>query len=414
MSILIKNVLLDGKRTHILIEDNIISKIGEIQRADYEIDGMDKVALPGLINTHTHAAMTLLRGYADDYPLQQWLEEKIWPVEKKLTEEDVYWGVKLACLEMIKTGTTTFSDMYWFEKSAADAVREMGLRAFLAEAFFDFDQEDVREESIKRMEEAVKYITSLGLKRVQPALGPHAPYTVSKKGLEWIRDFATHENLLVHFHLAETKKEIDNFIKKTGMRLIEFLDKISFLSRRLIIAHAIWLNDEEVKLLVKRGVKVSHNPVSNMKLASGVFPYKLMKQHDVVVSLGTDGCASNNNLNMFEEMKFASLLQKVHSMDPTALPKDEVFRMATINGAKALGINAGEIKESKLADIILVDLNTPSFAPNHDVISNLAYSIPKVDTVICDGKILMENGKVPDEEEIIKHAERIAKKLVEG
>ncbi len=414
MSILIKNVLLNGKRTHIFIEDNKISKIGEIQKADYEIDGTNKVALPGLINTHTHAAMTLLRGYADDYPLQQWLEEKIWPVEKKLTTEDIYWGVKLACLEMIKTGTTTFNDMYWFEKSAADAVKEMGLRAFLAEAFFDFGQEDVREESIKRTEEAVKYIRSLGLERIQPALGPHAPYTVSKEGLEWVRDFAERENLLIHFHLAETKKEIDDFIMEKGSRPVEFLDKINFLSQHLVVAHAIWLNDSEVRLLAERSVKVSHNPVSNMKLASGVFPYKLMRQHGVVISLGTDGCASNNNLNMFEEMKFASLLQKVHSMDPTALPKNEVFRMATINGAKTLGINAGEIKEGKLADIILIDLNTPAFAPNHDVISNLVYSTPKVDTVICDGKILMENGKVPGEQEIIKHAERIAKKLVEG
>lgn len=413
MSILIKNVLLNGKRTHIFIEGNKISKIGEVQKADYEIDGTNKVALPGLINTHTHAAMTLLRGYADDFPLQQWLEEKIWPVEKKLTTEDIYWGVKLACLEMIKTGTTTFSDMYWFERQAADAVKEMGLRAFLAEAFFDFGQSNVREESIKRTEDAVKYIRSLHLERIQPALGPHAPYTVSKEGLEWIRDFAARENLLIHFHLAETKKENDDFVVNTGMRPAEFLDKIGFLSERLIVAHAIWLNNEEIKLLAERGVKVSHNPVSNMKLASGVFPYRLMKQHGVLVSLGTDGCASNNNLNMFEEMKFASLLQKVHNMDPTALPKDEVFRMATINGAKALGIDAGEIKEGKLADIILVDLATASFAPNHDIVSNLVYSTPKVDIVICDGKILMKNGKVPGEEEIIKHAEEVAKRLVE-
>ncbi|MBU2565801.1 MAG: amidohydrolase [Candidatus Thermoplasmatota archaeon] len=412
MSILIKNVLLDKKETNIYIEDNIIQEIGKKTEANHVIDGKNKAIIPGMVNTHTHAAMCLFRGYADDMKLDEWLQNKIWPLESKLRGDDVYWGTKLACLEMIKTGTTTFNDMYFFMESAAKAVDEMGMRAVLSYGFIDLFNDEKREKEIKKTKETIRNIENMHNDRIKPALGPHAVYTVSEEALRWIKNYADEKGLLVHFHLSETKKENIDFMKKHNKRPVKYLDEIGFLDKKLIAAHCIWLNDDDINLLEKHNVKISHNPASNMKLASGVFNYQKMKK--LIISLGTDGCASNNNLDMFEEMKIASLLQKSYFNDEALMPAKEIFSIATENGAKALGFSAGKIEEGKLADVLLIDLKRAELTPNHNLISNLVYSGngSVIDTTICNGKILMENRKVKGEEEILEKGKKVAEDLI--
>lgn len=416
MSILIKNVFHKKETTNIYIEDNIIKEIDcKNIEADQIIDGKDKAVIPGLINTHTHAAMTLFRGYADDMELHEWLIKKIWPIEARLTEKEVYWGTKLACLEMIKSGTTCFNDMYFYGGSAAKAVEEMGIRGVISEVFFDMFDMDIREKGIKKTKKGIERLRQFKSGRIIPALGPHAIYTVSKEGLQLIKELANEENLMIHFHLGETRKENEDCYKQNGKRPVPYLEDIGFLGENLIAAHCSWMIINEIKTLAKNRVKISHNPVSNMKLATGgVMPYSEMKDNNLIISLGTDGCASNNNLDMFESMKFATLMQKSHRWDQTVMPAHEVYDMATINGAKALGLNAGVIEEEKLADILLIDLKKAEMTPNHDLISNLVYSANGscVDTMICDGKILMENRKVEGEEELLEKVGKLALEFV--
>jgi 5-methylthioadenosine/S-adenosylhomocysteine deaminase len=415
MSILIENVLHDGDRTNIYVEGNKISDIGPKAEADQTIDGSNHAVLPGLINTHTHAAMTLFRGYADDMLLQDWLRDKIWPLESKFVPEDIYWGTKLACLEMIKSGTTCFNDMYFHIDQQAKAVEESGIRGVLSEGFVDFFQPDLSEELFKQSMNLVKKVRSMGCDRITPALGPHAIYTVTESSLLRFKEISDEEGLLIHFHLSETEEEVENCRETHGKSPVGYLKDIGFLGSNLIAAHSVWLDDGEIRMLADAGAKVSHNPVSNMKLAvGGALPYKEMHQAGINVSLGTDGTASNNSLDMFESMKFAALLQKFRTNDPTVLPAGEVLGMATANGAQALGIDAGVIEIGKLADLILVDLRSPAFNPNHNLVSNLVYSANGscVDTVICDGKVLMRDGHVEGEERIMEGAANAAKDLV--
>lgn len=416
MSILIKDVLFKKELTNIYTEDNLIVEIGtKLNEADKIIDGKNKAIIPGLINTHTHAAMTLFRGFADDMELHEWLEKKIWPIEARLSEKEVYWGTKLACLEMIKSGTTCFNDMYFYPESAAKATVEMGIRGVISEVFFDMFNNEIREKTIKNTKKGIKKLKEIKNNRIIPAVGPHAVYTVSGEGLNLVKELADEEELLIHFHLGETRKENEDCYKKNGKRPVPYLEEIGFLGNNLIAAHCSWMIINEIKILAKNGVKISHNPISNMKLATGgVMPYSEMKENNLVISLGTDGCASNNNLDMFESMKFATLMQKAHRWDQTVLPALEVYEMATINGAKALGMNSGKIEEGKLADVLLIDLKKPELTPNHDLISNLVYSANGscVDTTICDGKILMQNREVEGEEELLKKAGEIAVEFV--
>jgi len=415
MSLVINDVLLDGKKTDILIDGNLIKSIGGKLKADKVINGSGKMAIPGLINTHTHAAMTLFRGYGDDMLLHKWLEEKIWPAEAKLNENDVYWGTKLACLEMIKTGTTTFNDQYWYMKGTARAVDEMGLRAVLSEAFFDLSDEEKAKKSKKTTKCFIDYIKEKDNERITAALGPHSVYTVSSDSFKWVADYSNEKDLLIHFHLSETEKENSDCEKTNGKRPVEYLQDIGFLSDKVVAAHCVWINKKEMNILSEHVVKIAHNPVSNMKLSVGGFiDYSEMKDSGLVISLGTDGCASNNNLDMFEEMKFAAVAQKGFKDDPTSLPAKDALNIATQGGAAALQINAGIIEEGKLADIVLIDLKTPELIPKHNLISNLVYSANGscVDTVICNGKVLMENRKVEDEEQIIEKTNDVALDLV--
>jgi 5-methylthioadenosine/S-adenosylhomocysteine deaminase len=416
MSILIKDVLLEGNTTNIYIENNIISEISHQKvEAEHVLEGKNKAAVPGFINTHTHSAMTLLRSYADDFTLQKWLTTKIWPVEANLTKDDIYWGTKLACLEMIKSGTTCFNDMYYHGEIAAKVVEEMGIRGVLSEVFFDLFDETKGEEGKKKVQKGIQELTEFKSGRVIPALGPHAFYTVSPDGLSWVSEFAEKHDLLIHFHIAENQKENEDFKEKFGMRPIPYLEKIGFLCERLVAAHCVWLDKKDMKILAKQKVKISHNPISNMKLSVGsILPYKDLTLAGCSISLGTDGCASNNNLDMFDTMKFASLGQKLYSNDPTVMPAKESFDMATKNGAAALRLNAGEIKEGALADLILIDLHNPNFVPNHNLIANIVYSAcgSCVDTTICDGEILMKDREVKDEDNILRKASEVAADLI--
>lgn len=418
MAILIKNVLLEGKKRNIYIKGNLIAAISEAgnnKEAEFVIDGKDKAAIPGLFNAHTHAAMTLLRGYADDMQLQKWLSTKIWPIEERMTEEDVYWGTKLACLEMIKSGTVFFNDMYWHWRGSVRAVMESGIRAALSAVFIDGFDEGRAKEQMKRNETLYEESKNLP-ERIIFMLGPHAIYTVSEESLCWVRDFAEEHDLLVHIHLSETEREVRECVEVYGMRPVEFLDSIGFLSPRTIAPHCVHLSRKEIEILKKRDVKIVHTPVSNMKLASGRMPYEELKWAGLSsnIALGTDGCASNNNLDMFEEMKIASLFQKAFSGDTTSMPAEEAFALATRNAAKMFRLNSGTIAKGKLADVVLLDLKQVNLVPNHNLISNIVYSANGscVDTVICDGRILMEDRKVEGEEKIKEKAERVAYELV--
>jgi len=415
MGILIKNTYIDSRLCDIYIEGEQIREIGSELRYDAEktIDAGGMAAIPPFVNVHTHAAMTLLRGYADDMFLQEWLEKKIWPVETSLTEEDVYWGAKLACLEMIKGGTTLFNDMYWFWHGTARAVQEMGLRASISAVFIDrFDKEKAREQQ-KQNEQIFEESRKL-CSRIVFSLGPHAIYTVSPESLIWCREFSQNHDLLIHLHLSETSDEVKECLKNQSLRPVEYLEKLGFLSHRVVLAHCVWLDDREIEILKERNVTVVHNPVSNMKLAvGGTLPYSGLKKAGVRLTLGTDGCSSNNNLDMLETMKWASLLQKYHQNDCCAMPAPEAFDMATRAGAEALRVDSGKITSGSCADLLLVNTDLEEMTPGYNLISDLVYSAHGscIDTVICAGKILMRNRHVDGEEEIRARAKETARKL---
>ncbi len=415
MSLVIKDAKIIGKdgRSDVLIEDGNIKSISEEEEGEKSIDASDKYLSPGFFNTHTHAAMSLFRGVADDREFWDAWPKVVWPLEERLEAEDVYWGTKLACLEMIKTGTVAFNDMYFFMESAVDAVEEMGMKAVLSHGLIDQNDPDKLEKEIESTKRFVEYAEKSEL--VKPALGPHAVYTVSKEGLEWCADFAEKEDLLVNIHLGETKKEKDDFKEGSHESFAEYLDEVGLLNERLIVAHCVWLEDEDHSLLAEKHVSVSHNPSSNMKLGVGKpMDYGAMKKKDVELTLGTDSAVSNNNLDMLEEAKIAALQQKMLG-DATLLSAEEGYEMLTKKGSKALGYGSGVIEEGKPADLILVDKDVRG-VPEHDIISNLIYSMNgySVTDVIVNGRLLMEERKVEGEKEILQKASERAKNLVSG
>ncbi len=415
MNILIRDVWLEDVTRDIFIEDGRISEISPscTRQADYTINGKDKVALPALINGHTHASMTLLRGYADDMPLDKWLTEKIWVLEAKLTEEDVYWGAKLACLEMIKSGTTVFNDMYWHWKATARAVSEMGMRGVLSGVFIDLFDRKKMEEQIHLNLDLFRTAAAYG-PHVTFALGPHAVYSVSKESLSWVKEFSCENNLLVHMHLCETESETKFTQERYGLSPVQFLDEIGLLSDRFIGAHGCWITEEDAEILSRNRASLVHNPVSNLKLSVGkIFPCRTVQAHGVPFCLGTDGCSSNNHLDMVETMKFASLVAKFSTNDPTFLSAKQTFDLATNAAGQIFRLGEWEIKQGADADIILLDLRRPEFVPNFNTWSDIVYAANgyAVDTVICMGRVLMENRYVKGEERIMEEAARIARQL---
>lgn len=417
MSILIKNVLHQDKLTDVLIEGNRIARIasGISAPAGAEVlDGTNKAIIPGFINTHTHASMTLFRGYGDDLPLMTWLEDYIWPVEAQMTGHDVYVGARLACLEMLRSGTTCFLDMYMHPLETAKAVEEMGLRAHLSYTLFDQGNAERAELDRKRSYEYFDRFKEFS-DRITFTLGPHAIYTVSGEQLQFCHQFAVEHNVKIHLHLSETKGEIDECVRQHGLTPVRYLEKLGILSEHLVLAHVVWIDDEEMDLLAKYNVSVVHNPASNLKLASGyAFKYEEMKRRGIRIGIGTDGCSSSNNLDMVVAMKLASFLGKGWRFDSTACKADDIFASATSVGADILGIPAGRVEEGALADVCLVDLNTPELVPLNSLTSNLVYATSGsscVDTVIVDGRILMRDKYVPGQEAIIAEAREVARRL---
>ncbi|GAD06715.1 5-methylthioadenosine/S-adenosylhomocysteine deaminase [Porphyromonas crevioricanis] len=416
--ILIQGAILDGQATDLLIEDNRISRIAPKIESGVDmrlIDGSHKAIVPGMYNCHTHSAMTYFRGYGDDLNLMDWLEGYIWPVEAHLTPEDVYWGSKLACLEMIRSGTAAFLDMYTFPLSTAQAVEDMGLRAVLSYTLFDRDDPERaaldREQSYVYLEKFKAFSD-----RITFSIGPHAIYTVSGPQLQFCHRFAEENDVLIHLHLSETEGECRDAMEKYGLSPVRYLHKLGVLSPHLVLAHAVWVDEEEMDLLAKYGCKVVHNPASNLKLASGYqFRYEEMRRRGILIGLGTDGTSSSNNLDMYRAMHLAALMGKAWRKDPTAVTARDIYRTATADGAAIMGIDAGVIAEGKLADLCLVDLKKPEMVPCHNLVSNLVYSASGsavVDTTIVDGRILMLHGKIEGEDEIIDKAAEVAYKLI--
>ena len=400
-------------------DDGLIAAIGEHAGRNHEhdlvIEGQGRVLLPGLVNTHTHAAMSLLRGYADDMLLQPWLAERIWPLEAHLTADDVYWGTRLACLEMVASGTVGFNDMYFFMESAARAVDEAGLRAQLAYGFIDLFDSAKREHECRATEELADTVARMANPRLSAAVGPHAVYTVSPVGLRWCAEFAAEQKIGVHVHLAETETEVADAVRTTGRRPAALLDEAGLLCQRTVAAHGCWLDDAECRLMAERGATVSHNPASNMKLATGrAMPYPALKQAGARIALGTDGAASNNSLDLFEEMKTAALLQKFAWGDPTVLPAPEALSLAANNAHAALGWAGGRLEAGAPADLVLVDTRTPCNTPLHSAVSNAVYACSgaAVTTTLCAGQVLMHERVIPGADEVLSGAANAARALI--
>ena len=366
--------------------------------------------VPPFYNGHTHAAMTLLRGYADDMPLQKWLQEYIWPFEAKLTAKDIEIGSRLAVLEMIKSGTVFFSDMYWHREVTMKVVKEMGIRAAIGVTIAEnLDSPEHIEENFKFLQDH-RYEND----RVKLAVMPHSIYTVGEKIFKRCAKVANAENYVLHTHLSETLTEIKDCKKQYGCSPVELLAKWDVLGDHLVAAHCVHLSEYDMALMAESGSAAILNPCSNLKLGSGIPKVNALLDSGMLVGLGTDGASSNNNLDMHEEMKLISLLAKVEPKTGKAesLPAEEVLKLATANPALAYGIPAGVIAEGFLADALLLDLKNERLVPNHNLVSNWVYSADSsaIHSVICNGKFVMKNRHVDDEEEILKDAQKIAKR----
>jgi 5-methylthioadenosine/S-adenosylhomocysteine deaminase len=372
--------------------------IRAVFQASKTLDVTGCVVLPGLINGHTHAAMTIFRGLADDLPLMEWLHQHIFPAERKLTEEWVYWGTLLACAEMILSGTTTFCDMYLFEHKVAEAARAAGIRALVGEVLYDFPSPNYGP-----VEKGLEFTESLihqweGDPLVKIAVEPHTLYTCSPPLLKRCHELAERCNVPLITHLSENEAEVEEILKRYGRRPVAHLESLGMLNPRLIADHCVALDDSDMELLAGRGVEVVHNPESNMKLASGIAPVPRLLELGVNVALGTDGCASNNDLDLFGEMDTCAKLHKVGTLDPTVLAAGTVLRMATQNGAKALGLEGktGELSLGKWADIIVVDFRRPHLTPLYKPVSHLVYAARGSDVrhTIIHGRLVMEDRRL--------------------
>ncbi len=401
----------------ILIENDTIKALGVVDEQDavgaQVIDGKRTVAMPGLINTHTHAAMTLLRGYADDMELMPWLNDKIWPAEAKFVNEHIYWGSALAAVEMIQSGTTTFADMYDSMHEVAKVTEESGLRANLARGCVVFSDPDLK--NIQKNVRLYENFNNQADGRIKVWFAPHAPYTCPPEYLTKIVEAAQSCSAGIHVHLAETLDEQRQIAEGYGKTPTEYLNDLGVFELPTIAAHSVYLNDTDIEILKTHNVGIAHNPTSNLKLASGIANIPKYLNAGLNVGIGTDGCSSNNTLNMFKEMTICSFVQKVNAMDPTVMPAEEVLKMATINGAKALQWDdeIGTLEVGKKADLILVDIDKPHFAPWNNSVSDLVYSAQGSDvkTSIVNGKILMKDYEVltMDVERIMAETERLAR-----
>ena len=403
---------------NIHVSGDKISKITQGEVTDGKIiDGKNKFATPGLVNAHTHASMTLLRSYSDDKALMDWLQKDIWPIEAKMKRQDIYWGAKLAAVEMIRGGTTAFADMYGpCMEEVAKVVDESGLRGSLSQGLISFAN---GEKKLASNVELYKNFHGAADGRITIMLGPHAIYTCPPDYLKKVAAEAQKLGAEIHMHMNETKTEIEDCLKNYGKRPFEVVAETGLLDLGMLAAHCVWLSDEEIDIISKKNVRVAHNPGSNMKLASGIAPVTKLLAKGVTVALGTDGASSNNNLDMLEEIRLAALLAKVDTLDPLAVPAAQAIQMATENGAKAIGLqNVGKLEEGYKADIVLWDMSGVDWQPNYNPASLLVYSANSsaVDTVIVDGKILMQGRelKTLDEEKILAEFNSCANRLTKN
>lgn len=403
------NLVIDGDRIAYIgkdLPDNIFFEA--------IIDGKDLIAVPGMVNAHTHAAMTLLRSYADDMLLMDWLQNKIWPAEANLTDDDVYWGTQLAIVEMLKSGTTTFADMYFFMDKVAEAVAETGIRASLARGMIG--EAPDAEEKLAESVSLYKNWHGQANGRIRVMFGPHAPYTCSPDYLQKIIREAGNLGAEIHMHLSETEQEVADCLQAYKKTPIALMDSLGLFELGTLAAHCVHVTPSDIVIMKNKKVRVSHNPQSNLKLASGIAPVPEMLSEGIIVGLGTDGTSSNNNLDMLEEARLAAMLHKNNKKDPCVVTACQALDMATRKGALALGFqDVGEIEVGFKADIVLYNMNKPYWNPRHDRTSLFIYAANSADadTVIVNGKILMEHGslKTIDEERVYAEANRCGLRL---
>lgn len=420
-SILIKNAYIVSmvspiSKADVLIEEGRIKEIGIIDReADKVIDASGKVIMPGLVNTHTHVAMSVFRGYSDELELMEWLSKKMWPIEDKMVAEDVYYASLLSMIEMVKSGTTTFNDQYFFEEETARAADKVGMRALLSRCIIG--EGESAEDRIKQAEELYNKWHDASDGKVKVCVGVHAAYTCPPDTIAKSVELAKKLNTPIHIHYLETEDEIKQINEKYNKTVTDYLKDNNVFDCKTILAHGVWTSEEDAQELKKYDVAISHNPISNQKLGSGIANIKMLLENGITVGLGTDGQGSTNTLDMFEEIKSAAYLQKVVNKSATAISGVDVLKMATIDGARALGLDneIGSIEVGKKADIIIIDLDKPHLIPVHDIYSTLAYSVngADVETVIIDGKIIMENRSMltVDEDIVKKEVNRVVSRL---
>ena len=423
MNTLIKNVtalLPDGTTpvTNIAVTDDRIAFVGNIPKnfqANKVIDGTKHFAIPGFVNAHTHASMTLLRSYADDMKLMDWLEQMIWPIEAKLRSDDIYWGAMLAAVEMIRSGTTAFADMYGPDmERVAEVVEVSGLRGVLSRGLIG-----VVPDSNKKLEEnAALYENYHGAAegRITVMFGPHAIYTCPPDYLKKVAAKAQMLDAEVHIHMSETIGEVENCLQEYGKRPFAHVASTGLFDNGTLAAHCVHLDDEDIDIIKKYHIRVAHNPGSNMKLASGTAPVPRLLKEGICVALGTDGASSNNNLDMLDEVQAAALIHKVYTLDPLAVPALTAVKMGTEYGAQALSLHdVGRLQSGDKADIVLLSMYGAAWTPCYNPVSLLAYSAQSssVDTVMVNGRILMENGEIKtlDEERVLFEAQNVADRL---
>ncbi len=411
MSLCVTGALLEGNQIGLRCSEGLIEAIGpqvSPETGDEVIDAAGAPLVAPLLNGHTHAAMTLFRGYGDDLPLMRWLEERIWPVEARLEPDDVYWGTRLACVEMIRTGTVRFWDMYWQAEACAMAVRDAGLRATIGAPLIDADGDAAKLRGSAR--ESLDQLTGFD-QRVQPSLAPHAIYTVSEESLRWIAEVAAEHGVPVQIHLSETENEVQQCLADHGLRPAHYLDRLGLLGPGTLLAHGVWLDPGELELIAGRGATVVTNPVANMKLAvGGVFPLPEAQRRGVAVGLGTDGAGSNNSLDLFSDVKVLALIQKHAAADPSVLDAGEAWAIAT--GARAPLLGAGRLEPGEPADFLILrrDSYELGLGETH---AGLVYSASGsvVDTTVVAGRALMRGGVVPGAAEVLAHAVERAERL---
>lgn len=421
--LLLKNIeLLDtpnGEVNVIAVEDGKISYIGkdlpDSFAADEVIDGKGMLATAGMVNTHGHVSMTLLRSYADDMALMDWLENKIWPIEAKMNAKDIYWGAMLGIAEMLKSGTTCFADMYCFMDDVARAVAETGIRANLSRGLIGLAPD--KDEKLAENTQLVKDWQGYDNGRIRITYGPHAPYTCPVEYLQKVIEAAQSNNAEIQMHLCETKGEVENCIKEHGVTPIKLMDQLGMFEQGTIAAHCVYLTEDDMDIMAAKHVRVAHNPQSNLKLASGIAPVASMLEKGICVGLGTDGASSNNNLDMLEECRAAAMLHKTTTLNPLAVPAAQAWDMATVNGAKVLGFDElGKLSVGQHADIVLWNMHKPYWYPRHNKLSLLVYAANSsdADTVIVNGKVVLQNGSMTlfDEEKIYAEANLRAQKLL--